>query len=32
MAPLQAKLSREMALAEITPAIAERLQKDGLIR
>jgi len=24
--------SREMALAEITPAIAERLQKDGLIR
>ncbi len=24
--------SREMALAEITPAIAERLQKDGLVR
>ena len=24
--------SREMALAEITPAIVERLQKDGLIR
>ena len=24
--------SREMALAEIAPAIAERLQKDGLVR
>ncbi|MDH4023278.1 MAG: hypothetical protein OEV14_09135 [Gammaproteobacteria bacterium] len=24
--------SRDMALAEITPAIAERLQKDGLVR
>ena len=24
--------SRELALAEITPAIAERLQKDGLVR